>query len=81
MSYGLATIIILAAVGILYVRLAPARNGLQKSIGEDEDLIANRNVALLIGEHFVPSDKHAVPTSRSADKGQAESDRALKIAS
>ena len=81
MSYGLTAIIILAAVGILCVRLARARNSLQKSVGEDEDLIANRNVALLIGEHFVPSDKQAVPTSPSADEGQAESDRPLKIAS
>lgn len=81
MSYGVTAIIILAAVGILCVRLARARRDLQKSIGEDEDLIANRNVALLIGEHFVPSDKHAVPTSRSADGRQAENDRALKIAS
>jgi hypothetical protein len=79
MSYGLATIIILAAVGILYLRLARARNDLQKSADEDEDLIANRNVALLIGEHFVLSDKRADPTS--AEDGQAESDRALKIAS
>ena len=79
MSYGLTTIIILAAVGILYVRQAPARNRLQKSIGEDEDLIANRNVALLIGEHFVPSDKRSVPAS--ADEDQVESNRALKIAS
>jgi hypothetical protein len=79
MSYGLTTIIVLAAVGILCVRLARARNGLQKSIGEDEDLIANRNVALLIGEHFVPSDKRAGPSS--ADEDQVESDRALKIAS
>jgi hypothetical protein len=79
MRYGLTTIIILAAVGILYVRLARARNGLQKSIGEDGDLIANRSMALLIGEHFVPSDKRAVPAS--ADEGQAENDRTLKIAS
>ena len=80
MSYGLTTIIILA-IGILCVRLARARSDLQKSIGEDEDLIANRNVALLIGEHFVPADKHAVPTSRSAGYRQAENDRTLKIAS
>ena len=75
MSYGATAIIILAAVGILCVWLARARNDPQEGISEDEDLIANRNVALLIGEHFVPSDKRAVPTS--AD----ESNRALKIAS
>jgi hypothetical protein len=81
MSYGFTTIIILAAVGILCVRLARARSNLKKSIGDDADLIANRNVALLIGEHFVLSDKHADPMSRSAGEGPAKSDRPLKIAS
>ena len=81
MSYGLTTIIILAAVGILCVRLARAQNKLKNGIGEDADLIANRNVALLIGEHFVLSDKHADPTSRSAGEGPAEGDRPLKMAS
>jgi len=81
MSYGFTTIIILAAVGILCVRLARVRSNRKKSIGEDADLIANRNVALLIGQHFVLSDKHAAPTSGSAGEGQAESERSLKIAS
>ena len=86
MGYALMTIILLAALAILCARLV--RNGLQRRIGEDEELIASRNAALLIGEHLVLSDKHAVPPPQRADEDQTESarpassgKRLLKIAS
>ena len=62
MSYSLAILVTLTTLGILALRLARRRHAHLRGLGDYEELIANRNATLLIGEHFALAQKRAVPS-------------------